>query len=169
MATFNAGDVVEALDWDFRGIDPKTGHPHPGWPRELSTAKGTIKEPSDQAITTFLEDMRNLSTDAARLDANARKIMEDLGTDADPDQIAAALKDLPVGSMMTMMAGMSEAFSKLCGGHPTPKQILALPMRVRVAFFNWIQREVVSPEAGSGGGIAPVIALPAAAGGSSST
>jgi hypothetical protein len=168
MATFNAGDVVESLEWDFRGIDPKTGRPHPGWPRELSTAHGTVKEPSDQAITTFLEDMRNLSTDAARLDANAQKIIKDLG-DADPDTIAAALKDLPVGSMMTMMAGMSETFSKLCGGHPTPKQILALPMRVRVAFFNWIQKEVVSPEAGSGGGTAQVIALPAAAGGSSST
>jgi hypothetical protein len=169
MATFNAGDVVEPLDWDFTGRD-KDGHVPKGWPRELSTAKGTIKEPSDQAIGVFLEDVRNLSTDAARLDAQTRKMIDDLSSkDQDPDKFAAALKELPVTSMMTMMEGMAEAFSKLCSGHPTKNQIMALPLRVRVAFFNWMQQEVVNPEAGSGGGIAPVISLPAAAGGSSST
>lgn len=167
MATFNAGEVVESLEWDFRGRRPDGTVP-PGWPRELSTAHGTIKEPSDQAIATFLENVRDLSTDAAKLDAQSRKMIEGLGTE-DPEKIAAAVKDLPVGSMLTMMGGLAEAFSKLCSGHPTKNQIMALPMRVRVQFFNWLQTEVVSPEAASGGGIAPVISLPSAAGGSSST
>lgn len=154
MATFNAGEVVESLDWTFK---------------PFVDAHGKIREPSDQAISDFLEDMKRLYSGAAKMDAKATAVMKALGPDADPEKVAEAVEALPTQSLLSVMADMSEAYSKLCGGHPTKTQILKLPLRARVAFFAWLQNEVVNPEAVSGGGTAQVIALPAAAGGSSST
>jgi hypothetical protein len=42
---------------------------------------------------------------------------------------------------------------------------MALPMRIRTIFYRWLQEEVMSPEAVSGGGNAQVTTLRSAAAG----
>jgi hypothetical protein len=147
MPTFDASTVtVEDLKWDFHGFGVK--------------AKGEIPEPSDVAIGKFLDDIKTLYTKAkgSGLDIN---IPEDAG----PEQMMAALASVTGDAYVEFMAGLAEIFAELCSDKPTKANLLALPMRVRVKFFAWVQEQVVSPEAGTGAGIAQVTALPSAAAG----
>jgi hypothetical protein len=68
-------------------------------------------------------------------------------------------------SYVKMMADTAGLFAQLCSGSPSQEQMLALPLRVRVHFYGYVQREVVNPEAGPGGGIAQVTNLRSAAAG----
>lgn len=143
MAGFVAQGVVEALDYDFR---------------PFVNAHGTIKEPTDQQVAAWLEDIKKLT-----------KEMEDKLpggiTGDDPGALIQALDDLDTESVMSVMGDMAGAYSKLCSGDPSAKQILNLPMRIRQVFFRWLQGEVMDPEVVSGAGTAQVKALPTAAAG----
>jgi len=58
------------------------------------------------------------------------------------------------------MADVAGLFGDLCGNSPDKDTLLKLPLRVRVAFYGWVQSEVINPEAGTGGGTAVVRSLP---------
>lgn len=149
MPSFDAGTVVEALDYDFTKAGVK--------------AQGTVPEPTDAMIGEFLRDLRNLVKEAEAV-ADMEGVDE-----TDPASMLQALNSLDPDKFVEMLAKTSEAYAKLCSGRPAQAQIQALPLRVRRRFFDWLQREVISPEAGPAAGTAQVISLPRAAGGSSST
>lgn len=130
MAGFTAQGVVDALDYDFR---------------PYVNAHGTTPEPTDQQISQFLKDIRDTVKGAEG------KLPEDLPGD-DPVALLNALDDLEPDIVVQLMAQMSEAYSKLCSGKPSAQEISDLPMRVRQIFFNWLQTEVMAPEAATGGG-----------------
>jgi hypothetical protein len=142
---FVAKGVVEPLDYDFA---------------PYSSASGTIKEPSDEQIGQFLEDMKkfygSLASEQASFDDLARG---DDGGRPDPARILEALNDLDLGGMIGKIGEMASAYSKLCSGRPTAAQIQSLPLRVRAHFFAWLQGEVVNPEAAPGAGKAQVVTL----------
>ena len=147
MPTFDSSTVtVEDLGWDFHGFGVK--------------AKGVIPEPSDVAIGKFLDDLKGLYTKAKSTGLDI-----DLPQDATPDQMLAALAGVTGEAFVEFMAALAEIFAELCSAQPTKANLLALPMRVRVKFYAWIQQEVVSPEAEPGAGIAVVRSLPSAAAG----
>jgi hypothetical protein len=138
MAGFNAATVVEALDWDF--------HPY-------ADANGTVQEPTDPQIRAFVDALAKL-TESVR-----DKLPEDDGEPTAAD-IALAL-----GNAIESHQEMAGIYAALCSGEPSAETLLALPMRIRVVFYSWLQQEVMSPEAAPGGGSAQVTTLRSAAAG----
>lgn len=149
MPTFDAGSVAEPLDYDFttvRGFKDKR-------------AKGTIPEPTDDQIADFIGAIRDMMKEAGSI-AGAGQI--DV---TNPSTFFNQLDAYDPEKFRGVFHGMTKAYSELCSGHPSVEQIAALPLRIRLRFFAWVQEEVVSPEVGTGGGIAVVTPLrPAAAG-----
>lgn len=139
MAGFTAQGVVDPLDYDFN---------------PYVKARGVIPEPTDNQIAEFLRDIRDIIKSAEKEGMTA----DDLPAD-DPASLLQALDDMDPDAVVKLMESMCEAYSKLCSGTPTAKQIHDLPMRVRQVFFNWLQGEVMAPEAATGGGQAQVTPL----------
>jgi hypothetical protein len=146
MPSFDAGKVISSLEWDFTTI--------PDWPKNgpLAKAHGIIKEPSDKMIGDFLDGMKNLYKDAKGFGV-------ELPEDADPMAIMAALDTVTGDDFVKLMDTLAGMYAVLCNGKPTKEMILALPLRARTPFFEWMVSEVVRPEAGNGGG-AQVVNLP---------
>jgi hypothetical protein len=143
MAGFDAGAVVTPLDFTF---EPYT------------KTKGRIAEPTDEQISQFMADIKKVMT--------AAKNEIDFEVDTtDVEAVMAAIDKFEPDKVKTMMAAMAEAYSALCSGHPTVKQLLEAPLRVRALFYAWLQNEVVNPEAGPGAGTAVVTPLKRAAAG----
>lgn len=147
MAGFNAETVVEPLEYDFRTREnPKGRH-------------GIVREPTDRLIAEYLSGVKEL----------AKKLKGDLpaaitaGGDIDVGLMLQSIDDLDPEVVVDFHANMAGLFSKLCSGEPTKEDILAVPIRIRVMFYAWLQREVMSPEAAPGGG-SNVTKLPARAG-----
>ena len=137
MAGFKAEGVVEPLDYDFR---------------PYVKADGTIPEPSDKQIAEFLKALKAL----------AKEVQEDLPTDIDmndPSSLLGALDDLDPEVMEKLTGKMGGIYAALCTNTPTEKQITDLPPRIRTIFYNWLQQEVMNPEAATGGGNAQVTNL----------
>jgi hypothetical protein len=145
MPKFDAGEVVESLEWDFTKAGVK--------------AKGITPEPTDATIGRFMDGLKKLYEEAQK------DMTIELGDDATPEQMLEAMSSLTGDSFVKFMADVAGLFADLCGGKPSKEQLLALPMRVRAHFYAWIQGEVVNPEVGPGGGTAVVRSLPTAAAG----
>jgi hypothetical protein len=159
MPAFNIGSAVEQLDWDFRGIKPD-GNTFPDWPAALAGAYGTLREPSDAMIGTFLEGMKNLYRDAEKIVKAAEGVATpEGGSEPDPDKVLDMLDMVSGDQYVALMHQLNTLYAGLCSGSPTLEQIEALPMRGRTAFYVWVMEEVVRPEAASAGG-AQVLTLP---------
>lgn len=151
MPKFDAGSVVDPLDYDFTTV---RGYPD-------RKAKGAIPEPTDEQIATFIGAMRDAMKEAGSI---AGEVSGEMDV-ANPTAFFNQLDLYDPDKFLGVFRAMTAAYSQLCSGQPSVEQIEALPLRVRVRFFAWIQQEVVSPEAGAGAGIAVVTPLrPAAAG-----
>lgn len=148
MPGFVAEHAVQPLDWNFA---------------PYFKASGTIREPSDEAIGNLLSAMKALGQ---KIKADAG--VPDLDTD-DPMAILMALENLDPQVFVTIMADLAAAFAEMCSNKPSKAQILSLPLRVRMGFYNWLMGEVTSPEASTGAGNGAAQTPPVAAAGSSST
>jgi hypothetical protein len=137
LAGFVAEGVVEPLAYDFK---------------PYVKAEGVIPEPTDTQIAEFLRGIKAVFKDAQK------DIPDDIDTD-DPVAVLKAIDDLDPGAQVEAMQKMAEVYAALCSGTPTAKQISDLPMRVRSVFFNWLQGEVMAPEAATGAGNAQVTPL----------
>jgi hypothetical protein len=144
MAKFDASKVVEPLDYDLR--------PH-------YDKYGTIAEPRDQQIADYISDVKKL---VKNIKEKLPDGMDVAGT-ADVTELFNAVDDLDPEVVMEFHREMAGVFSALCSGTPSKEDILAIPIRIRVMFYGWIQQEVMSPEAVSGGGT--VVTMPRAAAG----
>jgi len=142
LPAFSAESVVEALDYSFL---------------PYTDATGTIREPTDKQIASFLSGVKKVVTQSELTLPNV-----------DPDNPASvmeALDGLDPEDVVSLMGKMAGLYADLCSGDPSKAQILALPLRVRQQFFTWLQTEVMSPEAGPGAGRAQVRQLPRAVAG----
>ena len=130
MPAFSAESVVEALDYSFL---------------PYTDAKGTIREPTDKQIASFLTGVKKVVKESED------KLPETVDP-ADPSSVMEALDDLDPEDVVSLMGKMAGLYADLCSGDPSKAQIMALPMRVRQQFYVWLQSEVMSPEAGPGAG-----------------
>lgn len=137
MAGFKAEGVVEALDFDLR---------------PFVQAHGTIPEPTDRQIAAFMAGVKD-TFQAAQKDLPEGVDLED------PVSMLGALDDLDPEIQIRAMNKLNEVYAELCSDTPTAEQIGQLPMRIRTVFFNWLQQEVMAPEAVTGGGNAQVTNL----------
>ena len=170
MAGFDAGGVVEALDYAFDTC--KKEHDGPCWRGPESGSRpakctvfvpgchGVITEPNDKQIAAYL--------------AGVQKLVRDFRGKL-PDAMIAGSGD--VGAMLTAVEALDPKVAvkfneelaalaaALCSGEPTKDDILGLPPRVRGKFLAWLGGEVMNPEAASGGGSAQMRTLRSAAAG----
>lgn len=139
MAGFSAESVVEPLDYDFRTKD------------DPDAVHGTVKEPTDKQIAAYLSGVKRLVKEF-----RGKLPDEMIAGSTDIAAMLSAVEDLDEDLTLKFNDGMADLFAGLCSGEPSKADILGLPPRIRAVFFNWLQREVMSPEAAPGGGKAQV-------------
>lgn len=133
MAGFDAGTVVEPLDYTFEPYVPG--------------CKGSVKEPDDKQIAGYMAGTRQMISDF-----RGRLPDEVLGGGGGITAVLDAVETLDVGVLTDFTEAMAEVAAALCSGRPSKEDILGLPPRRRAHFYAWLQREVMSPEAAPGGG-----------------
>jgi|1185.fasta_scaffold544084_2 tRNA(Met) C34 N-acetyltransferase TmcA len=129
---FDAADQVEPLDYNFDTI----AQLYPGKYPILEGVKGTIPEPSDDAV----QHLQHQLTAATK-----GLIPDDVDRD-DRAALARAMRDLPEETFKLAEGKVTSALAELCAGSPTREQIEALPFRLRRKFLAWVQRELMDPE-----------------------
>ena len=156
MPQFDALGVVEGLECRLK---------------PFADFEETIPEPSDRQIGEFLKGLKELMSGALK----TMGIEEDVDL-TDPAQMMTALDQLEPDKFVEVQETMASLHAALCGeetdaegnvttpGRPSRAQILAVPMRRRNLFYQWLQGEVMSPEAATSAGNAQVMSLPRAAG-----
>ena len=147
MSGFDAGALVEPLNYNFAPFCP-----------EIS---GTIPEPTDKQIETFLAKIKTIME-------TANKGIGGLSDD-DPDAFLEALSSMDPKVVTGTIRDMARAYAELCSRNPSFEDLMKAPMRVRILFFRWVQQEVFSPEVRTGAGTQVVNLPQRAVAGSSST
>lgn len=148
MGGFKAAEVVAPLDYDFRTKDNPKGR------------YGVIREPNDRQIADYMSGVKKLIKD---LKADLPEAIAQGGEDVDLSVLFMAVDDLDPEVVVRFHDDMAALFAALCSGEPGKDDILAVPIRIRVVFYAWLQREVMSPEVEPGAG-SNVTTLPARAG-----
>lgn len=144
MPKFDAGSVVERLEFTFE---------------PFHDARGIVPEPNDRQIADFLSGMKDVIKSAEGLAK-----LGDVDPN-DPQAMLDAMNSLDGDDYVTVMQQMCALFSKLCSGMPSAETLIQVPLRPRRLFFEWIQQEVLTPEAGPAAGTQPVPIRPQAVGG----
>lgn len=134
MAGFTAATVVEPLKYSLKPYVDKTG---------------TVKEPSDTQLDDF---DRAITEETQRL----RKLVPKLPDRDDADAYLAAVEEAERANVSDEATSTFEIQARihadLCSGEPSFDDLMALPRRVRMHFFNWLNKEVSNPEAGAAAG-----------------
>lgn len=133
MAAFDAGNVVEPLDYSLR--------PH-------VDKAGTIREPNDRQIADYLAGYQQMIKDYRG------QLPDELVAGGNPDvgAVLDAATELDAEIIVKLNAEVAALVAGLCSGDPSKDDILGLPPRIRGMFCAWVQKEVMSPEAVPGGG-----------------
>lgn len=143
---FNAGTVVDPMDWDFTAF----GEP---------TDKGTIPEPSTEAVDLFGQRYRGLLMALQAADINSRIPEDETPEEAAQRVIAEAQKPLhqrleewaedtrlPDKDAQLVNEEMIRILADVCSGAPTEAQLRMLPSRVLRAFCTWLNEELTAPK-----------------------
>ena len=142
MPKFDAGAVIERLDYTFEPFHPD---------------HGTVPEPNDVQVGDFLEGLKELLTKYGSLAGEVDT--------SDPAAMLDALGQLAGGAYVDAMHKVCDLFGGLCSGKPSSQTLQEVPLRPRQLFMQWLQGEVMAPEAVTAGGNAQVTTLRTAAGG----
>lgn len=119
MANFDAGAVVDVLDYDFTAF--------------LPGVQGVIPEPSGQAIETLTEVLRRVMP--TKTDENGKMTLD----------IDAVEREVKEGSDVESI--LYTAIADFCQQTPNVEQLRRLPYRVQRAFIGWLLGKFFSPEA----------------------
>lgn len=132
MPKFNAGDLIEALDFTFM---------------PYADIEGVITEPNDRQIAEFLHGL-------SRIMDHSREMAVETGNvdEKDPVAVLLAMDRMEPDKYVDIFRQYAELYSALCSGFPTPDQFLSVPLRARNLFFTWLRNEVLYPEAATAAG-----------------
>src|ERR1039457_3795272 len=157
MAKFSAAGIVEPLDYDFTDLKDE---------KRLEDVEGTITEPTSKQVRAFNlaapDDIRRLSAELAKAGEEADDELPGLAG------VAAVLETLSMRSAALSEEAVdrkSGVLSVLWSRHPTAAHLEKLPYRIMSAFAAWVTKEVMDPEAVTGGGGAQVVNLRSSAAG----
>jgi len=146
---FNAGQSVAPLDWDFT---------------DYNAGKGTSPEPTSQQINYYFRQSRNLVEALIRIQTG--KVAAEAAEELDPEQAKQQLLDWAARSLedglallqqeldqssppqetLELIEQMARLVAETTGNCPSADQIMALPHRVRMAYFGWFTQELTDPE-----------------------
>src|ERR1039457_7483291 len=157
MAKFQAAGIVEELAFDFTGLRDVKG---------LEDVEGVITEPTSKQVRAFnlaaTDEIRRLSAELAKAGEEADDELPGLAG------VAAGLETLSMRSAALSEEAVdrkSGVLSVLWSRHPTAAHLEKLPYRIMSAFAAWVTKEVMDPEAVTGGGGAQVVNLRSSAAG----
>ena len=122
MAGFNAGAVVEALDFDFTAF---------GGP------KGTIPEPSNKQVKVFFNRVRDMSLEM-------RRSSKDFDEEAlvDDAEVAASVLSALDESSEQYNGEMYNSVTMVCSNVFSREDLENLPYRVQNAFMTWLVEQI---------------------------
>jgi hypothetical protein len=127
---FDAGTVVEPLDWDFVKV---TKNPED---------KGTIPEPTDKAIDKMFTELQKLASSLAK------RLQVTQPEETTPEKMLEGLANLPDEAeepefgLEEYLTGMNRIYAELCQNQPSEEQLSRLPLRIRVKFYSWLTSEL---------------------------
>lgn len=147
MVAFDAGSAVAPMDWDFS---------------KFGAGTGTVPEPSDVEIERFMKKYQILVTQVVA----AAEDRTNLAISSEIEQRIKAIEDgrttyLSLEESLEIMRGVdisgddvapeiSDAMLNLVltitKGSPSKEQLLALPNRIRGAFYGWLVGELTNPD-----------------------
>lgn len=149
---FIADEVVEPLDWDFS---------------KYGAGKGTTPEPTTIQIERFHRRATNIAEAMIRLQGAAMSAESDRVQDLTPEQAKAELErwgqmnlDQALETLdreldehldqrqsgMGLVQKMAELIAETAQNQPNTEQIMALPHRIRSAYFGWFSGQLINPE-----------------------
>jgi|1185.fasta_scaffold720548_1 hypothetical protein len=137
MAGFDAGAVVEALDYDFTYFYKQDHELY----AVLAGAKGTVPEPSDEMVQRLQRKMA---------EATADLIPDGIDTD-DRVAMVKAMAAMPEDAFAKGEAGILDALAELTRGFPTRDQLEVLPYRIKRKFIQWLTKQLMDPELSAAG------------------
>lgn len=121
MPSFNAGTVVEPLEYDFTRFGGR---------------KSEIPEPSDDQVLKMYSEMDTLVKSLAGE-------FVDLPKNPSAQDLVESLNQLTMSeSYGPMLEGMTQIYSDLCSNAPTVEELNQLPPRIRTLFFQWMAKQM---------------------------
>lgn len=147
-AGFVADAVVEPLKWDFTSF---------------GAGSGTTPEPTTQAIERFHRKSRNIAEAMVRLQTAAISEETNRIADLTPEQAkeemlrwgkldldqALEILDAELAGQQSgqeLVQRMAKLIAETAQDCPNLDQIMALPHRVRSAYFGWFTGQLINPE-----------------------
>jgi hypothetical protein len=140
MPQFDVNGIVEGLECNLK--------PHADF-------EGLIPEPTDRQVGEFLAGLKDAMRESREKAATRQEV--DVN---DPEQVARAVDEMDPEEFVRTAEVMASLYSALCSGTPTKEQILSVPRRARLAFYRWVQGEVLNPEAVTPAGKTQDVTLP---------
>lgn len=160
MAGFDAGNVVEAMDWDFT---------------KYKAGKGTVPEPSDVELERFLRKYRVLVTSVMQAAGVEIIVRDNEMIELKPDGVTRTqaltmpeaiklmgeidLEKVEESSSYKISDAMLDLVVTITKGKPSKQQLLKLPNRIRGAFFGWLIGQLTNPDFGPAVDTSPSLAL----------
>jgi hypothetical protein len=136
---FDASEVVEELGWDFS---------------KFGQGKGITPEPSDRQLSKFQKQFQALLKVGVQMLKTVRP------PQSPPSQSPPAEEVLLLDEAVRVLGDMSgeepelERFHEMmaqitadvCTNQPSKEQLLALPPRIRMAFYGWLNGQILNPK-----------------------
>lgn len=138
MPAFDAGRVVEKLEYDFRAFEG---------------GAGVIPEPSDKQLGEFMEGLKKIATDVQKLVPD----VDGMPDNPTPADVEVLLDKVDADTYVTVMEQMAGLHADLASGKPAKADILRVPPRIRMLFYSWFQGQVMNPEPLPGAGRNPQV------------
>lgn len=128
MPKFTASEEIEDVEYDFSPRDKPGAGP-----------KGIVPDPSPEQILTFQDGLSELMVeqgiDPTDLEDGTRKLLDELR------------KRPTVEENLKVRQRVIDLHAAVCSHQPTAEEIGAQSYRVQEAFFGYIQRSFLNPEA----------------------
>jgi hypothetical protein len=143
MPSFDAGTIVEPLEYDFT--------------RYVPNCKGTVPEPSDDDIRIFFKGMKGLALEineelGSKTEETGGTVPEGLtGDNPDVSKLVQFLETFDDETVVNYTNRMAELIGELCHQQPAAEDILRLPYRVRNVFIGWVVGNMTNPETAAAG------------------
>ncbi len=110
--------------------------------KKFGGVQGLIPDPSDEQIEEFMRSLRQVAKEFSDDD------LDDVDVDnATAEELSELLDKDENLQLAAAQRAMCECYAQLCQGSPDAAALLALPLRVRQGFMQWLQRKLLSGEA----------------------
>lgn len=121
MSSFDAGNIVEPLDYDFT---------------KFGGRKAEIPEPDEELVIEMYAEMDALTKEVAAS-------FVELPENPSAQDLVGALNLVTMSeAYKPMLEGMTKIYAKLCSGSPSEDELKQLPPRIRGLFFQWMAQQM---------------------------